>query len=685
MKSSRLFFIVLTSVFGILVFVVIVRWISNRNTLELASRSSNVEYTHWQLPKGAKARFGKGSINDIKFSPDGNRFAVGTSIGVWMYDAQSGDEISLLKGNRQDVKCIAFSSDGSILTGANSLGWIPRWNMSDGELHSILNNEKVILLSSAILSEDSTKLVRVGRPYPEIQIWDISENATAPIIKDIEQDSKKGRLTAIALSPDKRLLATALDEYNKAYPIQIWNAITGEHLSTLTGSTRILSLLFSPDGKTLASGEYKTIRVWDMITGTYRASFKAPTNFVTLSFSPNGKLLASGCSDGIIRMWNTEAKQEGWLSIVNQLLPTLTLKAHKGSITNLIFSQDGKTMLSGGGDGTIRAWETTSGRQKFVCTGHTGAISQLAESEKGETIISTHLWNRQLPLHWNVNAGHPLSGFYFNKNKTIVTILPDAKTLVIKDWRAKGKYKLWNTSKKSIQATLMGLENMAEWQIPTFVFSSDGKMLATSTSSRNEIGVIYIWKIPDDSGSFLSRLFINFKRIRPVYTYKDLPGGAFRVTFSPNGKLLGYVSRDNEKTVLLLNVETGIKHFALTGHSQRISVLVFSLDGTTLASVSDKEIILWDVSTGRQLKTCPIKKNVRSMLFSPDGKKLICGGFDGSIRLWDTHTGNLLSTHIGHTDPITTMLFLEDGKTLVSGSMDGTIHLWDWDKIVQIQ
>ena len=58
--------------------------------------ASNVEYTKWQLPEGAITRFGKGTVNDIKFSPDGTQFAVATTIGVWIYDAKTGNENSLL-------------------------------------------------------------------------------------------------------------------------------------------------------------------------------------------------------------------------------------------------------------------------------------------------------------------------------------------------------------------------------------------------------------------------------------------------------------------------------------------------------------------------------------------------------------------------------------------------------------
>ena len=112
MKTSRLFFTIFLVIITILALTVFIRLVTNRDSTELIPPSSNTEYIRWQLPEGAKVRLGKGSINDIKFSPDGTRFAVATTIGVWMYDAQTGKEISLFKGDRQDIKGVAFSKDG---------------------------------------------------------------------------------------------------------------------------------------------------------------------------------------------------------------------------------------------------------------------------------------------------------------------------------------------------------------------------------------------------------------------------------------------------------------------------------------------------------------------------------------------------------------------------------------------
>ena len=391
-RSSRIFFVILVVIFAIVALTVFVRWITNRDSTEMTLQSANTEYIRWQLPEGAKVRLGKGSINDIKFSPDGTRFAVATTIGVWMYDAQTGKEISLFKGDRQDIKGVAFSKDGRFLVGANSAGGIPRWNATTGELRSILVKENVRSLNTAVFSADGTKLVSVSRPHEKIQVWNLNDGTTPPIITDIDPDFKGGQLSAIALSPDRRFLATAIHEWKKVYPIQMWNAVTGKRLLTLTGHTRrIKSLVFSPDGKMLASSdEYRTIKLWNMDTATSHATFKAPDSFYALSFAPNGKLLASGGYGGSVRLWNVTAKQQGLWGKIGQYLPTLTLKGHKDGVSALAFSPDGKMLLSGSDDGTIRAWDTITGRQQFICPGHTSEISELAASEEGNALMCIH-------------------------------------------------------------------------------------------------------------------------------------------------------------------------------------------------------------------------------------------------------------------------------------------------------
>ena len=74
----------------------------------------------WHLPKGAKARLGKGRISNIAYSADGSLLAVGTSIGIWVYDVHSRTELTLLTGHTSVVTSIAFSPDGTTLASGGS-------------------------------------------------------------------------------------------------------------------------------------------------------------------------------------------------------------------------------------------------------------------------------------------------------------------------------------------------------------------------------------------------------------------------------------------------------------------------------------------------------------------------------------------------------------------------------------
>ena len=85
----------------------------------------------WRLPKGAKARLGKGKISEVVYSPDGTRLAVASGIGIWLYDAQTGEELDLLTGDYTHILLsVAFSPDGNTLASASTDGTLLLWELT---------------------------------------------------------------------------------------------------------------------------------------------------------------------------------------------------------------------------------------------------------------------------------------------------------------------------------------------------------------------------------------------------------------------------------------------------------------------------------------------------------------------------------------------------------------------------
>ena len=165
------------------------------------------------LPIGAKARLGKGEISDLTYSPDGTKLAVASSIGIWIYNAQTGEEIDLITGHTDWVLSIAFSPDGNTIASGSSDKTIRLWNANTGKHLRTLSGH-------------------TSRNYN------------------------------LAFSPDGNTIASG--SYDKT--IRLWNKNTSKLLRTLTGHTDFVdSIAFSPDGKYIASGSGDgTILLWEV-------------------------------------------------------------------------------------------------------------------------------------------------------------------------------------------------------------------------------------------------------------------------------------------------------------------------------------------------------------------------------------------------------------------------------------
>ena len=150
------------------------------------------------------------------------------------------------------------------------------------------------------------------------------------------------------------------------------------------------------------------------------------------------------------------------------------------------------------------------------------------------------------------------------------------------------------------------------------------------------------------------------------------------VVFSPDGTILASGSQDS--TIKLWDVATKTNIATLSGHNNEVNTVSFSPDGTILASGSqDRTIRLWDVATRTEIATIEDRDRgaIISVSFSPNGTMLASGASGGTVKLWDVATGTSIATLEGHEDWVSAVSFSPDGTMLASGSGDRTIRLWD--------
>ena len=151
------------------------------------------------------------------------------------------------------------------------------------------------------------------------------------------------------------------------------------------------------------------------------------------------------------------------------------------------------------------------------------------------------------------------------------------------------------------------------------------------------------------------------------------------VEFSLDGKTLASISCWGDYTIRLWDVATGDSKSILTEHTDDIYCMVFNPNGDTLASAGkDQTIRFWDVSTGELKRTLDEHKDqVNTLTFSPDGSKLASGGNEEVIRVYDVQTGDPVLTFAAHVSSVDTVKFAPDGNTIFSQGSDNKVCFWN--------
>jgi WD40 repeat protein/serine/threonine protein kinase/tetratricopeptide (TPR) repeat protein len=505
-----------------------------------------------------------------------------------------------------------------------------------------------------------------------VKLWDTASGKERMKLRNVSSG-----VWCVVYSPDGKTLATA--GYDRK--VKLWDATTGQERATLLGShdrfgTR--GVAFSDDGKTLAAtaGHEDGIKLWDVATLQERAVLKGKTDgSFAIAFAPGGKLLATGNGNGTIKVW-------AWQDKAWQELATL-----KGGLEGpLAFSPVGK-LLAYAADQQVKLWDVIGRRELASLQAH-GATRSLAFSADGKRLAAGS--TDRIVRVWDVATRQECGQQTHLAPVWAVAFSPDGKMLA--SGSADGTIKLWDMATVEEPATLRHGS-----PLKSVAFTSDGTLISASASATQ------FWnpatrrglRAPQESPGFaaLSRDGKLLAALGPDRTLRICgtttgqeratslgPTGASVVAFSATARKLATASGDG--IVTLWDAAAGKQGATLRPNQWQVVSIAFSPDEKLLAVGHQFNVLtIWDVETAKLKWSLKQEPGgfipIFAVVFSPNGDTLAAGSGSGTVRLWDPRTGQLTASLKGHTEGIKSLAFSPDGRTLATGSDDRTVKLWD--------
>ena len=684
----------------------------NRRPAPLNVVPGDPEGTTWALPEGAIARLGKGDVGDVKLSPDGTYFAVGTGVGLWWYDVSSMLPIALWETERGLISSVDFSHDGKWIVISSWDQVIKVLDVQTGECIYQIEGQSGQSGFEHITFSSNGKWIATANMNGVVKVLDAQRGVCIAKMDRGTHEFQPNDISQLEFSPDGRLLAATaqnpevyldddqpLNPDTEGYQTYVWHPETGEVIIKFAGR----DFTFSSDSRLLAGAAAdetlndsdrvdRCVSVWDVTTGKRIAHFTGHSDWVNaVAFSPCGQFLAS--SDETLRVWDLAT------GVQMAVYPDFDdpFYSNGGTLYALVFPRD---------TDTIETWNVENRKKILEVSNGIGGL----EFAKSLAIAYTQKQPQQ--------SAQKKSCEQADGNIAVYTIpreprfpWPDPKVIWLDDQTLASKsigrgILIWDVPQKCVRETLMADEN-----IHSFTVLPSGKILGTDL--RNETKIWDVSKPEEPIAEFTAP--------------KEPSDWARHEVFAPTGDRVAAGSR--EGTVYVWNFQNPEEPTLLTGHTDYVTSLAFSSDGKQLVSgARDNTIRLWDVETSEEITMLPLDEPCTTMgiAFSPCGK-IIAGGMNDeirlwcveqlitlrvipqsensrrtyaltfspcgkyiasgtwwqegmekmAIRLWAVETGENIHTFWGHNSDVQSLAFSPDGALLASGSFDGTILLWD--------
>jgi WD40 repeat protein len=359
-----------------------------------------------------------------------------------------------------------------------------------------------------------------------------------------------------------------------------------------------------------------------------------------VAYSPDGKRIVSGSGDGTLKVWDADRAE------------TISLKGHTGQVLCVAYSPDGKRIVSSSGDQTLRVWDADRGSEVLSLKGHTSWVSCVAYSPDGKRIVSGS--GDQTLRVWDMDkVTETLKGH--TARVTCVAYSPDGKRIV--SGSDDQTLKVWDADRGTERLSFKGHTT----SVSCVAFSPDGKRIVSGSDDQT----LKVWDVDRRTETLLLR---------------GDTGGASCVAYSPDGKRI--VCDGGDRTLRVWDADRGSEIFSLKGHTARVSCVAYSSDGKRIVSGSwDQTLKVWDAGRGTEILSLKgHTASVSCVAFCPDGKRIVSGSEYQRLRVWDADRGTVTLSLNGHTKAVSCAAYSPDGKRIVSGSEDRTVRVWDADR-----
>jgi WD40 repeat protein/tRNA A-37 threonylcarbamoyl transferase component Bud32 len=628
---------------------------------------------------------------------------------------------TLVRG-QQPLAAVAYSRDGKLLASASGSGWnkdkpgppqLKLWDPHAGsELRSLEGYAPSLILGSLAFGPDGKRVAGFGNEG--VQVWETDSGKVVQTFPAEDKDPWDRSLgNGLAFSPDGRSLAAVVGTV-----VRIWDVGTGKEVIALSSplATSLACIAFTPDGERLVAGATfevgpfppSTVLVWEVKTGKRVLTLMHPGGALGVAVSPDGKTIASAGGDLLVRTWDMQTQKEKW-----------TLRGHTGVVTAVAFSPDGRWLLSGSFDGSIRVWEMSTGRPVRTLRGHTLGVSGLAFAADGHRLASSGADGTVRLWHWErdqdaLTLEEPLG--------PVVSLAfhPDGRHLA----SGSSGVSLWDIPGAKVVRSLT--QFLVNFPTTTVAFSPDGTRLAAAGAGVKVYDTNSGKKLfgANDPVDFAKILFGEGDKVNddrdPIWGLAFSPDGnhlvscgkeanirdaehgkkirtlgndhklkfELSVAYSPDGK---YVAAGGmNRLVTLWEAATGQTVRRFPEFPDPVLKVSFSQDGRRLLATSDSSARVWKLPSGQEMfrfpltsthiPTSPSTTGIGKASFSADGQRLATAPGDGTVKLWDTTTGQQILSLTGPGSQVICVAFSPDGRWLAAGGVEGNkgiLRVWD--------